>query len=669
MISSRRMWVVALCLTPVLRMEASPAVAQDVSLPSAGAEGLAPGRDALPFSRASDRLGGPPRAMGELPQGFSQPPSTLPGPLFQNQPPRAMGETPVRTPTSPSFPFFPLSTGAFSNAPGMAPLLSPSGAAGGLQRFNPGLPLFLPGTKPAAIAGDSGDDLPPALEPGAGLIGPGAAGVNGPRGPALPLEEVLASTERTYPPFQATLLERLGAEADILSARGSFDLNINSDARNYPLGYYNRYLWDAFVEQPLFDSGGEFFAGYRLAQGKWPTYYNYLNTRGGGAFVSGVKLPLLKNRAIDGRRAKLFQTEIERRKVEPTILKERVSLFKNAAKIYWEWVAAGQVLLVTEQLVASVESRYQGLEQLAASRTNVRPIDLESFRVSVIARQQQLVEARRRFQEAAIELSLFLRDAQGFPELPDPQRVPTEFPTVPPPDPAQIQRDLEVAMRLRPEILSLRLATNKLEIERQYALNQMLPSLYVYIYTEQNVGDREKDLGSDFRPFIMESSLLFDVPLQRRYARGRVLAADTELRQLAFQCRFATDRIRADVQEAMALVTAGWQQVQLYRDYEERYRRLERAERELTDSGLSTVLNVFIREQATADALVGRLNAEAKYQGALAEYRAAMGFDAVPIDLQVAPESFTVHAGPAAGGNPAPTPPPPPGATFREPAR
>lgn len=655
-----RMWVIA--LTVVAGMEAGPAAAQDVSLP--GADVAAPIRDNLPFSQEPDRLSGPPRAMGELPQGFSQPPSTLPGYLFPNQPPRAMGETPVR---SPSYPFFPLSTGTGGAAGlvGSSPMLSPSGATGGLPRDTRALPLFLPGAQPEGGAegegkgeGEAGE-LPPALEPGAGLLGARPSSPRAPQGPALRLDEVLFSTERKHPLFQATLLERLGADADILSARGSFDTNLNSDARNYPLGYYNRYLWDAFIEQPLFSSGGEFFAGYRLAQGKYPVYYNYLNTRGGGAFVSGLKMPLLKNRAIDGRRAKLFQTEIERRKVEPTILKERISLFKNASKAYWEWVAAGQVLMVTEQLVQSVEARYKGLEDLVASRTNVRPIDLESFRVSVIARQQQQVEARRRFQEATIELSLFLRDATGFPMLADFQRLPTEFPAAAPPDPAQIQNDLLVAMRLRPEILSLRLSTRKLEIERQYALNQMLPSLYLYIYTEQNVGDREKDLMGDFRPFILESSLLFDVPLQRRYARGRVLAADTELRQLAMQCRFATDRIRADVQEALALVTAAWEQVQLYRDYEQRYRRLEQAERELNASGLSTVLNVFIREQATADALIGRLNAEGKYHGALAEYRAAMGFDAVPTDLQVRPEPFVVHAGPAAGGEPSPPPPPP----------
>src|SRR5688572_6351315 len=58
-----------------------------------------PLRNELPFATEPDRLPGPPRAMGEVPEGASQPPSTLPGRVF-GQPPRAMGEAP----DAPGFP-------------------------------------------------------------------------------------------------------------------------------------------------------------------------------------------------------------------------------------------------------------------------------------------------------------------------------------------------------------------------------------------------------------------------------------------------------------------------------------------------------------------------------------------------------------------------------------
>lgn len=605
----RRIWPIA---AAVALMEGG-AVAQ-VDLPEGGGSM----RGQLPFSTTPDRLPGPPRVMGELPAGETQPPSDLPGGSFA-QPPRAMGETP---PTSPFFPFFPSTT----TRPGLPPLLSPYGAIGGRPGANRALPLFLP--EAAGEVAQPG--LPPAIEPGE--VDRPAPERAPPAGPALALEEVLASSERNYPPFLSVLQERRLGDGDVLSARGSFDLFFNTDARNYPLGFYDRYVWDVFVEQPLFNNGGEVFAGYRLAQGQWPVYYNYLNTRGGGAFVAGLKFALLKNRAIDARRAKLLQSEIERRKVEPTILKERVTLFKNASKVYWEWVAAGRAYRVSEDLVRTVEARYRGLERQVP--TFIREIDLESARLSVLSRQQQLVVARLRFQQASIELSLFLRDRYCFPILADQDRLPAEFPAVPPPDGARMAEDIDVALRLRPEILALRLQAQKAVVEREYAVNQLQPSLSLYLYSEQNVGVRDKDLGGDFRPFILESSLLFDVPLQRRFARGRVIAADASLRQIALQTRFAVDRIRADVQQALTAVDAAYEQLRRYREYVERTRRLEDAERRLFQRGLSTILNVFIREQATADAEILRIDAEAKYLSAVADYRAALGLDAVPGDVR-----------------------------------
>ena len=60
--------------------------------------GPASPRSGLPFATEPDRLPGPPRAMGELPVGESQPPSTLPGRL--SGPPRAIGEAPPGFPAT-----------------------------------------------------------------------------------------------------------------------------------------------------------------------------------------------------------------------------------------------------------------------------------------------------------------------------------------------------------------------------------------------------------------------------------------------------------------------------------------------------------------------------------------------------------------------------------------
>ncbi len=588
----------------------------------------------LPFSTPPDQLSGPPRAMGELFRGDSQPPSTLPGNLFG--PPRAMGEAPGSSvsdfPQGFLPPIFRGSGPGSGMSSGLGEMRLPSmgtSAGGVLSPFTGSFmssPLGRPGQAPSPT-------LPPALteqpaRPKPRKVRPLVAG----DAPPLSLDETLAATEQSYPPFRAILEEAAIAAGDLLSARGAFDLNLNMDSRNYPLGYYRRSVHDVFLEQPTTLYGAKFFAGYRNGYGNYPTYYQYLETRGGGAFVAGLELPLLQNGRIDAKRAKLYQTEIERRKVEPTIAKERVSLFKNTAKLYWNWVAAGQSASVFRDLMANIRKRNAGFEEQVKAGA-LRSLDLYDIQRLFLSKQQSQIAAERRFQQATIELSLFLRDAEGMPIMPEAARLPIEYPATPAPDFNRFREDCEIAHRLRPELRSLALVQQKAQVEREYAQNQMLPKLNFYMYNEQNVGDPVAQLGKDNRPYIMESSLLFDVPIQRRYARGRVQVANAELRQISLQRKFASERVTADVQDAYSALQAAYEQVERYREYEQLTFRLEEAEASLLASGGSTILVLALREQASFDAILLRVEAEAKYFSALAEYRAALGLDAVPGEL------------------------------------
>ncbi|MFO0957195.1 MAG: TolC family protein [Isosphaeraceae bacterium] len=388
-----------------------------------------------------------------------------------------------------------------------------------------------------------------------------------------------------------------------------------------------------------------------------------MNTLSGGGFINGIELPLLKNRSIDPKRAKLYQAEIERRKVEPTILKQRISLYKDAAKVYWGWVAAGQQLFLYDSLVKAVEFRQKGLEELV-QRQALRAVDLVDFERILLSRQMQQIGARRRFQQAAIELSLYARDDLGMPAMPPEDRLPYEFPPAVAPDPDKLPEDFEVALRLRPEIQSIRLQARKAQVELGLAENQLLPSLNLYIYTEQDVGNQPISLGPDKRPFIMESSLLFDVPLQRRYAKGRIIAANAEIRQINMQAQYACDRVKADVLDARAVLQAAHDQLARTRDYLGRSRDLLKAEVVAVREGVGTVLTYNLREQAVYDALVSEVEAEYKFHAAAAEYRAALGLDAAsnlpePPPTPVpptAPETWSTRPRP---GQPATRPPTP----------
>ena len=168
-----------------------------------------------------------------------------------------------------------------------------------------------------------------------------------------------------------------------------------------------------------------------------------------------------------------------------------------------------------------------------------------------------------------------------------------------------------------------------------------------YVYNEQNVGVRDADLGKDFRPNILETSIFFEVPLQRRFARGRLRTADAVLRQIRLETNFTRDQIANDVRSAMAELEAAYRSLVYYRNAEVVSRQLAEAERQRLEIQLSSPFVVFVvLQQQVLDAQVLRVLAEGKYFSALAEYRAALGLDAVtPEVAQIAPPSAVPPAG------------------------
>lgn len=583
--------------------------------------------DVLPFQRDAAVLPGPARSMGEAPFNQLLPPSDRADILGGGA--RSMGELPSALPGMPVPPIRPF----LPNLPGgsiLTPdILAPSRAIEVPENLllSPG--FLAPG---GALSDDEIGRDRIAIDADERL--PDAPRINGePPEPPLGWADVRRSVETSYPPFLEILLERPFYDGQVTSALGSFDLKLSADSRNYPLGFYDRTVQDFFVELPLRDAGGKFFSGYRLGTGSFPSYYQNLQTRGGGAFVNGIELPLLRNREIDPQRAKLYKAEIERRKVEPTIQKARITLLKDAAKSYWEWLSAGYIYAISQKLAEATEAQYVGVqEQVQAGRLS--QIDLVAFRSVFLKRKQQLIAANRDFQARSIALSLYARDRRGLPELPEGRHLPLAFPGARPPDESQFLNDLATAFQLRPELRGAEFEIQKARVDKQLADNQFLPSATFYVYTEQNIGNRSVDLGSDFRPFILESTFLVEVPLQRRFARGMIQSADAEIRQATAALQYAGDVVKTDVQQAYAALRAGHDNLVLYRENEALTRTLEAAERQRVELGGSNVLFLYIREQSSYDAQILRVAAEAKYFSALADYRAALGLDGLPPDLE-----------------------------------
>ena len=481
----------------------------------------------------------------------------------------------------------------------------------------PLLPLTT--TTPESKPGSEPPAAPKALPP----IRGNPASMGGPLG----IDEVLDSVERSYPLLRAIEQERALAGGRLISSMGAFDFNLTAGADGQGTTYDN-FRSTLGVSQNLPVAGLGTFAGYRNGSGEYPTYNLGQKTADGGEFRAGVTIPLLRDRAIDRPRANVQQAQLDLQIAEPLIERQRLDFQRTASRIYWNWVAAGQRLNVVESLVKLAVERDDQLKARveAGPTANIERIDNQQ---NIALRNGVLVQAQRGFQQATIELSLFLRDATGRPTLAGADRLP-RFPEVQPVDLTVFDTALQTAFEQRPEPRRLRLQRERAAVELRVATNQTLPTVNAVVAVSQDVGYGKSSLSgpNGLDRSTLSAGLAFQLPVQQRDARGRVMVAQAQLAQIDQQLRHAEDVIRADVQDNFSALERAFEFYQQAKKRVDLARLVARAEREQLRLGRSDVLRVTLREQATFDAEVVEIAAQLDYFRSLWDLRAALGIDA-----------------------------------------
>ncbi|MGQ9916645.1 MAG: TolC family protein [Bryobacteraceae bacterium] len=435
----------------------------------------------------------------------------------------------------------------------------------------------------------------------------------------LTLEELLRSVERHYPPLLAALQDRVIAAADVLAATGRFDLSLKNGYEGDYLGRYRNGVYRATIEQATQFQGITYFAGYQLGRGEFASYDGKLQTDLGGEWKVGVRLPFLRERSLDSRRAELRKARIGQRIAELGVDQQRLVIRQLAARRYYEWVAAGLRHRVAKAVQQVAEQRDGQLRE-AARLGQIPAVDVTDNQRAILTRRAQTIEAERALQLAAIELSLFYRDDAGAPVLPGPERLPAAFPAPRDIDEQRLEEDIELAWRRRPEIRRFREQRSQAEVDRKLAQNQLLPAVDLSLSFASQLGERRAGRG----PNDLVASLVFDLPAQRRAARGRDLAALARIKQFDHRERFARDQIAAEVRDAYSALKAAYERARVLREEVDVARQLETAERVRFELGEGNLFLVNLREQATYETELRELAALAEYFRALAFYEYAI---------------------------------------------
>ncbi len=443
----------------------------------------------------------------------------------------------------------------------------------------------------------------------------------------LQLEDVIDSVYTSYPLLTVAFLSQTVADGDLLSTNGAFDLKLKGGGTSGPLGFYKTNRFGAGVSQPLF-SGGELFGGYKVGRGNFQPWFKERQTDDGGEFSVGIAIPLSQNRQIDARRAALYRATYGREAVQPNIQSQLVEFVWESSYAYWKWVAAGRNYQIAESLLEIAQQRNDGLS-MRVEEGDLAPIALTDNQRLIVSRQASLIDARRKLQQAAIKLSLFLRTPDGQPIIPSEDQLPAGFPEATSVNPEQMHNDIQLAMANRPELVSLELLKKQLDVDLTQARNLYLPEVNAMLFASKDTGAAASSLG-DKTPFELEASLQLSVPLQRRKALGKIQAIEGKLSQLSVKIGFTQDKIATDVQGVYAAMLAAYERITKARESLEYARTMEQAERRKFELGDSDLLLINLREKATADAAKTVLQAMLDYYQAQADYRAAMALDVNP---------------------------------------
>jgi len=437
---------------------------------------------------------------------------------------------------------------------------------------------------------------------------------------ALELNEVLDSVNQHHPTIAGALADREGAVGEMLAADGAFDPVFRANAGVIPLGEYPHRRVDVSVEQPTPLFGTTFFGGYRVGNGSFAPYDGKRETNALGEVRAGVMVPLGRNGWTDRRRAGMERAALGVSASELAVQATRIEHTRLAAHRYWAWVAAGARVRAVEDLLQIAQTR-DGQLRVRVERGDVAEFERVENERALQQRRSALVAARRALMQAAIELSLFLRDALGEPRIPDVRLLPPRLPDPLLQTSGPLTDLVDDALRARPDVARLEAQRLQQKIEVDLAHNQLLPAFDVVVQGSQDLGAGKP---ARVRPEL-EVLLTVEIPIPARTARGRLQTAEAATRRTGEQLRLQRDRVSAEVKDAHNAMSAARERIHVVRAEVSAARELEAMERKRFELGEGTLLFVNLRETSTVEAVLREVDAIQDFHRASADFLAARG--------------------------------------------
>ncbi len=435
------------------------------------------------------------------------------------------------------------------------------------------------------------------------------------------ISSVIVSVRNFFPVVKQAEANRIIASGERLSAAGAFDHKLDGYSNVQPLDFYenNWHKWSIKRDTMW---GGQVGAGYRLGRGSFEPWYKERETNDLGEFGISVIAPIGRDQVIDANRATLWQAQLEQNRVEPFIEAQLIQAVREGAISYWKWIAASEMRHIQEDLLQLSLDRADFLTTQVKLGEKAE-IDIVDNNRIILSRRSKLTDAKRKQQQAAIKLSLYLRDEVGEPLLLNSDFVNDSFGPVSQPNELEKPADVDIALSNRPELREIIIQRQQVSVAYRQAVNETRVDIDAGLFVGQDIGAATS--SRDKSEAEIEATLMVSVPLERRKALGKVRQTRGKLAQLRAKTDFARNKITAEVQSARAALEAAAIRVKQNAEALALTERMQQAERRLYEEGQSTLFNLNLREKQLAEAAAELVASKLEYFAALSDYSASLG--------------------------------------------
>jgi len=449
------------------------------------------------------------------------------------------------------------------------------------------------------------------------IVGIAAAETN-----PLGVDEVLEASSQHFPSIVQSLAARRAAEGTALSAQGAFDLVFDAEGFSRLSGFYDGTAVNGTMRQRIRPLGADLYAGYKVSDGTFPIYEDENFTNLGGAAKVGVMFSLLRDRTIDKQRFGEMDAELGLRAADFDLLLTRIGVQQRAQIAYWRWVTEGRKLRVYENLLLIAQERQDALSRQVNQGARAEIFLTENLQ-NITRRQSLVRRAEREVALAANNLSLYYRDAEGTPVVPEIDRLP---PGGKLDEIGELARVDELAMSSaidrRPELSLLR---NAIERERNriaLAENALKPQLDFGMEVQTGLGGvGDGGVSRDSTDTVV--GFTFSVPLQRRAEKGRLQRSRANLDARVAEQQLAEEQIQLELRNVLLDLRTSRDLLYLASQEVEQSEIMRNAEQRRFESGASDFFLVNIREEVAANARIKLLEAELETRLSRANYDAA----------------------------------------------